>query len=58
MLRIKNICLTFDRPILRNVNLILKRGELIGLVGKSGAGKSSLLKIMAGLLPINMGSLS
>lgn len=58
MLRIKNICLTFDRPILRNVNLILKRGELIGLVGKSGAGKSSLLKIMAGLLPPNMGSLS
>jgi ABC-type sulfate/molybdate transport systems ATPase subunit len=54
MLQIRNISLTFDRPILRNLNLSVKRGELLGLVGKSGAGKSSLLKIMAGMLsPIN-----
>jgi len=58
MLRIKNIYLTYDRPILRNVNLSVKRGELLGLVGKSGAGKSSLLKIMAGILAPNEGSLS
>jgi len=58
MLRIKNIYLTYDRPILRNVNLSVKRGELLGLVGKSGAGKSSLLKIMAGILAPNEGSLT
>jgi len=58
MLRIKNIHLTYDRPILRNVNLSVKRGELLGLVGKSGAGKSSLLKIMAGILAPNEGSLT
>ncbi|HBW85326.1 MAG TPA: hypothetical protein DEF82_00830 [Crocinitomicaceae bacterium] len=58
MLRIKDIYLTYDRPILRNVNLSVKRGELLGLVGKSGAGKSSLLKIMAGILAPNEGSLT
>ncbi|MFM8243185.1 MAG: ABC transporter ATP-binding protein [Crocinitomicaceae bacterium] len=58
MLRIKNIHLTYDRPILRTVNLSVKRGELLGLVGKSGAGKSSLLKIMAGILAPNEGSLT
>jgi len=58
MLRIKDIYLTYDRPILRNVNLSVKRGELLGLVGKSGAGKSSLLKIMAGILSPNEGSLT
>ena len=58
MLTIKNITLSYDRPILRNVNLNVSRGELIGLVGKSGAGKSSLLKIMAGILAPNEGSLT
>ena len=58
MLKISNISINFDRPILRNVNLIIKKGELLGLVGKSGAGKSSLLKIIAGILNPNSGQLT
>ena len=39
-------------PILRNVNLSLKRGETIGLVGESGSGKSTLALAMMGYLKI------
>lgn len=41
-------------PILRNVNLSLKRGETIGLVGESGSGKSTLALAMMGYLKIGL----
>jgi peptide/nickel transport system ATP-binding protein len=39
------------RPILRSVNLEVGRGETLGLVGESGAGKSTIAKALLGLLP-------
>lgn len=52
MLKVKSISHSFDRPILDEVNLSLKEGEIISIVGRSGAGKSTFLKIIAGkLLP-------
>ncbi|MDK4738300.1 ABC transporter ATP-binding protein [Rhizobium sp. CNPSo 3464] len=38
-------------PILRNVSLTLERGEVRGLVGESGAGKSTIAKALLGILP-------
>lgn len=38
-----------DVPIVEQVNMEVREGEILGLVGRSGSGKSSLLKIMAGL---------
>jgi peptide/nickel transport system ATP-binding protein len=38
-------------PILRNVSLDLTPGETLGLVGESGAGKSTIAKALLGLLP-------
>lgn len=50
MLKLDNICLNFEgREILRNMNLELKAGERIALMGPSGRGKTSLLRIIAGL---------
>jgi peptide/nickel transport system ATP-binding protein len=38
-------------PILRDVSLTLARGEVRGLVGESGAGKSTIAKAILGILP-------
>ena len=38
-------------PILRNVSLDLAAGETLGLVGESGAGKSTIVKALLGVLP-------
>jgi len=57
ILELKNISHSFDKTILKKVNLKLLPAEIIGLVGKSGAGKSTLLKIAAGLLTPDEGTL-
>ena len=43
--------------ILRDVNLIVKKGEKIGFIGVTGSGKSTLLDILMGLLPPTSGEL-
>ena len=40
---------------LTDVNLHLKRGEVLGLLGDNGAGKSTLLKILCGFQPPSSG---
>ena len=37
-------------PLLRDVSLDLRRGEMLGLLGANGAGKSTILKILSGFL--------
>ncbi len=37
------------RTPLSNINLTIKKGEVVGFVGKNGAGKSTLMKIIAGI---------
>lgn len=41
--------------ILKNINLEVKRGEIFGLLGPSGAGKTTLIKILTGQLPATSG---
>lgn len=41
---------------LNNINLEIKRGEVIGIIGPNGAGKSTLLKILAEVTPPTSGS--
>ncbi|MCH2055735.1 MAG: peptidase domain-containing ABC transporter [Thalassotalea sp.] len=52
-LTLENICFSYSEeqaPILNNVNLTLNTGESIVITGASGAGKTTLMKIMLGLL--------
>ncbi|MBQ8626035.1 MAG: ABC transporter ATP-binding protein [Agathobacter sp.] len=43
------------KTILKNINLKVKRGEIFGLLGPSGAGKTTLIKILTGQLPATSG---
>ena len=42
---------------LRNVNLTIKRGEIVGLLGDNGAGKSTLIKVLSGAVPYTSGQI-
>ncbi|UKS24983.1 ABC transporter ATP-binding protein [Paenibacillus sp. HWE-109] len=42
---------------LKNFSLTVKQGEKLGIIGHNGAGKSTLLKTIAGIFPIQSGSL-
>jgi len=55
VIELKKISLEFSRPVLTDVNLTIASGEILGVVGKSGAGKSSLLAVLAGKLTPQVG---
>jgi len=40
---------------LRDVTLQVRRGETVGMVGRNGAGKSSTLRVLAGIIPLQKG---
>ena len=42
---------------LRDVNLTIKRGEIVGLLGDNGAGKSTLIKVLSGAVPYTSGEI-
>ena len=57
-LEIKNLSYQYDpfsQPIISNLNLNIAPGESVALIGPSGVGKTTLLKIMCGLLSPTQG---
>ncbi|MHA7812974.1 MAG: ribosomal protection-like ABC-F family protein [Phycisphaerales bacterium] len=54
-----NLTLSFgERDILKGVSLTLEPGEKIGVVGRNGTGKSTMLKILAGIVKADAGDVS
>ena len=57
IIEIKNgIIYQQETLILNNVNLTIRKGEFVYLIGRTGSGKSSLLKVLYGDLPLAGGS--
>lgn len=58
LLNIKNISKSFDnKQVLKNINLKLEKGKIIGLLGKNGMGKTTLIKLINGLLTQDTGTI-
>lgn len=56
MIRFENVSLSAQRPtgrvdLLRDISLAVPQGKILGLVGESGAGKSMVGRLVAGLVP-------
>ena len=58
-INIKNVNFKYDENFdltLNNINIKLNKGEFIGIKGETGAGRSTLVDIISGLLKPNKGS--
>ena len=56
MLEIKNCCKAFgNQTVLQNVSMTIPDGSIIGVSGASGIGKSTLAKILCGVMPPDAG---
>ncbi|HBY80643.1 MAG TPA: ABC transporter ATP-binding protein, partial [Cyanobacteria bacterium UBA11148] len=58
LIELKGVSKSFGgNIILDNVDLTIHRGEALGIIGPSGTGKSTILRIIAGLLPADAGEI-
>ncbi|GAL10556.1 ferric iron ABC transporter ATP-binding protein [Vibrio astriarenae] len=51
-------CQYDDQTVLENLSLSVDHGEIVCLLGASGCGKTTLLKAIAGLIPLSAGQMS
>ena len=56
----KDVTFGYDpgKPVLNEINLDVKPGEMIGLVGKSGVGKSTMINLICRFYDVNRGSVN
>ena len=58
-LEIKNLNKKFEKKeVLNNINLEVKSGEVVSLVGRNGSGKTTLLKLITGIYQLDMGEIT
>ncbi|WDC83402.1 ABC transporter ATP-binding protein [Caloramator sp. mosi_1] len=57
ILEINNLCKNYRKFSLKNINLTLEEGKVLGLIGQNGAGKSTIIKSLLGLISYDSGSI-
>ena len=52
MIEFQNVSFSYDgeRPVVENLSFTIGNGESVGLIGANGAGKSTIMKLLLGLL--------
>jgi len=58
-IRLENVSFSYDQnsEVLKNINLEIKQGEKVAIIGETGSGKSTLAQILIGLYPVNSGNI-
>ncbi len=57
LVQFSDVCLAYGHwPLLDHVDLVIEPGEHVGLIGRNGTGKSSLLRLLEGLAPPDDGT--
>jgi iron complex transport system ATP-binding protein len=51
MLEARHLCFDYHRPIVRDISLSLKPGTITGIIGPNGSGKTTVLRLLGGILP-------
>ena len=58
LLELKNLSLSFgDRQVLENINIEINQGEILGMLGPNGVGKSTIFNLITGLIKPNSGDI-
>ena len=57
VIEMENVTKAYDDVLFRNVNMLIRRGEHVAIIGDNGTGKTTLLKIILGLTSIDKGSI-
>jgi phospholipid/cholesterol/gamma-HCH transport system ATP-binding protein len=55
IIKLTDVSLAFDRPILTGVSFVVYEGETVAIVGESGTGKSTIIKLILRLLTADSG---
>ena len=51
MLRIEDLSLSYgDKPVVQNLSLRVKKGQVVSIIGPNASGKSTILKSIAGII--------
>lgn len=58
LLELEGVTVGYDAPVLREIGLAVEPGEIVGVVGKNGVGKTTLLKTVIGLLEPSTGTIT
>ena len=60
-LQVEHLIFTYPdaaQPSLRNLSFAMQQGQILGIIGGTGSGKSSLVQVLLGLYPADKGSIS
>jgi branched-chain amino acid transport system ATP-binding protein len=58
LLKLKDITIHYETAeAVRSVNLEVEEGTVVGIIGANGAGKSTILKVISGLIPLTSGEI-